>query len=187
MQKTKSEKRARLIRTAVKLAYRHGFNQTSIADIAEAAKIPVGNVYYHFKTKDEIGEAIVEQRLLEFRALREQWDRAGSPKERLQACIENTLENRDVLARGGCPFGTLCSELHKEGGPLAEKSAALFAEPLAWIEDQFRADGHGGDSRGLAIHLLSALQGVSLLANGSREPELVVMETRRLQDWIRAL
>jgi hypothetical protein len=31
------------------------------------------------------------------------------------------------------------------------------------------------------------LQGVSVLAHGSREPELVVMETRRLQDWIRAL
>ena len=92
-----------------------------------------------------------------------------------------------MLARGGCPFGTLCSELHKEGGPLAEKSTALFGEPLAWIEDQFRADGHGDDSRGFAIHLLSALQGVSVLAHGSREPELVVMETRRLQDWIRAL
>ena len=98
-----------------------------------------------------------------------------------------TLENRDVLARGGCPFGTLCSELHKEGGPLAEKSTLLFGEPLAWIEDQFRADGHGDDSRGFAIHLLSALQGVSVLAHGSREPKLVVMETSRLLDWIRAL
>ena len=187
MPKTKLEKRARLIRTAVKLAYRRGFRETSLADIAAAAKIPVGNVYYYFKTKDEIGEAIVEQRLLEFRALREQWDRAGSPKERLQACVENTLENRDVLARGGCPFGTLCSELHKEGGRLAEKSTALFGEPLAWIEDQFRADGHGDDARGLAIHLFSALQGVGVLAHGSRELELVEMETRRLQDWIRAL
>ena len=187
MPKTKSEKRARLIRTAVKLAYRHGFRETSIADIAEAAKVPVGNVYYYFKTKDEIGEAVVEQHLSEFRALREQWDSKGSPKERLQACVENTLGNRDMLARGGCAFGTLCSELHKEGGPLAEKSAALIGELLAWIEDQFRADGHGDDSRGLAIHLLSGLQGVSVLAHGFREPELVVMETKRLQDWIRAL
>jgi AcrR family transcriptional regulator len=187
MPKTKLEKRARLIRTAVKLAYRHGFRETSLTDIAAAANIPVGNVYYYFKTKDEIGEAIVEQRLLEFRALREQWDRAGSPKERLQACVENTLQNRDVLARGGCPIGTLCSELHKEGGPVAKKSTALFGEALAWIEDQFRADGHGDDSRGLAIHLFSALQGVSVLAHGSHEPEPVVMETRRLQDWIRAL
>jgi AcrR family transcriptional regulator len=187
MPKTKSEKRARLIRTAMKLAYRHGFRETSLADIAKAAKIPVGNVYYYFKTKDEIGEAVVEQHLSEFRALREQWDSKDSPKERLQACVENTLGNRDMLARGGCPFGTLCSELHKESGPLAEKSAALFGELLAWIEDQFRADRHGDDSRGLAIHLLSALQGVSVLAHGSREPELVVMETRRLRDWVRAL
>src|ERR1700683_4367284 len=187
MPKTKLEKRARLIRTAVKLAYRRGFRETSLADIAAAAKIPVGNVYYYFKTKDEIGEAMVEQRLLEFRALREQWDRAGSPKERLQACVENTLENRDVLARGGCPFGTLCSELHKEGGRLAKKSTALFGEPLAGIEDQFRADGHGGDARGARLLLFSELKEVRLWARRTRRPELVEMETRRLQDWIRAL
>src|SRR6202453_3450606 len=109
MPKTKLEKRARLIRTAVKLAYRRGFRETSLADIAAAAKVPVGNVYYYFKTKDEIGEAVVEQHLLEFRALQEQWDRKRSPKERLQACVEHTLENRNVLSRGGCAFGTLCS------------------------------------------------------------------------------
>src|ERR1700684_609347 len=104
MAKTKSEKRARLISTAVKLAYRHGCRETSIADIAEAAKVPVGNVYYYFKTKDEIGEAVVEQHLSEFRSLREQWNSKGSPKERLQACVENTLGHRDMLARGGCHF-----------------------------------------------------------------------------------
>jgi hypothetical protein len=77
---------------------------------------------------------------------------------------------------------------HKSQIRLRERIPANpFGEPLAWIEDQFRADGHGDDSRGFAIHLLSALQGVSVLAHGSREPELVVVETRRLQDWIRAL
>src|SRR5260221_13328335 len=99
MPKTKTDKRARLIQTTVKLAYRHGFRTTSLADIAEAAKVPVGNVYYYFKTKDEIGDAIVDQRLLEFRALREHWERAGYPKGRLQACVEDTRENRDVLDR----------------------------------------------------------------------------------------
>ena len=162
MPTTKTDKRSRLIQTAVKLAYRHGFRTTSLADIAEAAKVPVGNVYYYFKTKDEIGEAIVEQRLLELRTLQEQWDQRGSPKERLLACIENTFENRDLLARGGCPVGTLCSELHKEGGPLAKKATALFTELLGWIEDQFRAIGRGDTSRKLATQLLSSLQGVSV-------------------------
>src|ERR1700686_4599481 len=97
MPKTKTDKRSRLIQTAVKLGYLHGFRTTSLADIAEAAKVPVGNVYYYFKTKDEIGEAIVEQRLLEVRTLQEQWNQRGSPKEALFACIENRFKTGDQL------------------------------------------------------------------------------------------
>jgi TetR/AcrR family transcriptional regulator, transcriptional repressor for nem operon len=187
MSRTKTDKRSRLIQTAVKLAYRHGFRTTSLADIAEAAKVPVGNVYYYFKTKDEIGEAIVEQRLLEFRTLQEQWNQKGSPKDRLLSFIENTFENRDLLARGGCPVGTLCSELHKEDGPLAKKATALLTEPLRWIENQFRAIGRGDTSRKLATQLFSSLQGVSVLAHGSGDPDLVAMETKRLKSWIQSL
>src|SRR6266446_5645670 len=140
MSRTKTDKRSRLIQTAVKLAYLHGFRTTSLADSAEAANVPVGNVYYYFKTKDEMGEAIVEQRLWELRRLQEKWDQRGSPKERLLAFIENTFENRDLLARGGCPVGTLCSELHKEDGPLAKRATALFTEPLGWIRNRIMAD-----------------------------------------------
>jgi len=39
-----------------------------LADIAREAEVPLGNVYYYFKTKDEIGEAIVELRLRSCRA-----------------------------------------------------------------------------------------------------------------------
>ena len=39
----------RLIQSAVKLAHRDGFRTTSLADIAEEAKVPVGNVYYYFR------------------------------------------------------------------------------------------------------------------------------------------
>ena len=187
MQKPKTDKRSRLIETAVKLAYLQGFRETSLADIAEAAKIPVGNVYYYFKTKEEIGEAIVEQRLSQFRALREELDRVGSPRERLLAFVDKIQANREQLASGGCPIGGLCSELHKEKGPLAKKSTALFTEPLAWLEKQFRAAGHGKNSRQLAVHLFCVFQGMAVVAYGSHNPQLVVMETRRLKDWIMAL
>src|SRR5258708_5168839 len=52
------DKRTRLNETAMKLAYRNGFRETSLADIAQAAHVPVGNVYYYFKTKEELGEAV---------------------------------------------------------------------------------------------------------------------------------
>jgi AcrR family transcriptional regulator len=181
------DNRTRLIQAAVKMAYRHGFGKTSLADIAQQAKVPVGNVYYYFKTKEAIGEAIIEQRRREFEALRGAWDEAASPKERLCACVQAVLANKDVLASGGCPVGTLCSELHKEDGALARKARALLADHLDWIETQFKALGRGGGARGLAVQLLSALQGVSVLAHSFHDPDLVVIETVRLKEWIARL
>jgi TetR/AcrR family transcriptional regulator, transcriptional repressor for nem operon len=187
MAKIQADKRARLIETTMNLAYKHGFRETSLADIAEAARVPIGNVYYYFKTKDELGEAVVEWRLAEFRAFREELDRLSSPKERLFAFVERIQSNREQLARGGCPLGGLCTELHKEGGPLAKKSAALFSEPMRWLEEQFRALGHEKDSRELAVHFFSAFQGMAAVALGANDPEVVVMETKRLKDWIGTL
>ena len=95
--------------------------------------------------------------------------------------------NRERLARGGCPLGSLCSELHKEGGALAKKSAALFTEPMRWLEEQFWAVGHEKDSRELAVHLFSAFQGMAAVALGVNDREVVVMEAKRLKDWIGTL
>ena len=187
MRTAQPDKRTRLIETATKLAYGRGFRETSLADIAEAARVPVGNVYYYFKTKEELAEAVVERRLEEFRAARAEWDRLSSPKERLLAFVDTIHGNREQLARGGCPLGGLCTELHREGGALAKKSAALFNEPMRWLEEQFRALGHEKDSRDLAVHLFSAFQGMAAVALGTNDREVVVMEAKRLKDWIGTL
>src|ERR1700680_4263705 len=187
MRTAQRDKRTRLIETATKLAYGRGFRETSLADIAEAARVPVGNVYYYFKTKEALAEAVVERRLEEFRAARTEWDRLSSPKERLLAFVGSVKANREQLARGGCPLSVLCFELHKEGGALAKKSAALFKEPMRWLEEQFRAAGHEKDSRELAVHFFSAYQGMAGGALGANDREVVVMEATRLKDWIRTL
>jgi TetR/AcrR family transcriptional regulator, transcriptional repressor for nem operon len=187
MARTHIDKRSRLVSAAVDLAYQNGFGATSLADIARAAEVPLGNVYYYFKTKDEIGEAIVEQRLAALAAQRQRWDEAGSPKDRLCACVQAVFENKDLLAKRGCAIGTLCSELHKAGCSFATRATEIFAQHLAWIESQFRALGKGKDSNGLAVHLLSAMQGVSILAHSFHDSGLVATETKRLKSWIRSL
>ena len=181
------DKRSRLVHAAMALAYRHGFSQTSLADIATEANVPLGNVYYYFKTKEEIGAAIIEARLAQVKMLHQKLGALDSPQERLCALVQMTFNNRKVLAQGGCPIGTLCTELNKEDGPLAKLSAALLEENLAWLKAQFEGIGKIGDPKGLAVHLLSALQGLAVLAHTLGDPEIVVAETERLQRWIRAL
>ena len=187
MRKTIAGHRARLVEAAEKTTYRYGFGNTAIADIAKEARFPLGNVYYYFKTKDEIGGAIVSLRVSRFRRLLEEFDKADSPQERLCAFVQTKIKNREALARHGCPVGTLCSELRKLGGAAADKSTVLFADALAWMEKQFRALGQGARSRSLAVHLLSATQGVSILAHTFQDPGLIDLEAARLEAWIRAL
>jgi AcrR family transcriptional regulator len=187
MAKLKVNPRTRLLQAAVKVTYRYGFGDAAIADIAKEARVPLGNVYYYFKTKDEIGDAIVDLRLSRFRKLLREFDKADSPKERLCGFVDIKIKNREELARNGCPVGTLCSELQKHGGAVARKSRVLFSECLGWMEAQFKALGKGADSRGLAVHLLSATQGVSVLAHTFHDPGMIADEAARLKEWIRAL
>ena len=187
MAKTHIDKRSRLVSAAVSLAHQNGFGDTSLSDIAREAEVPLGNVYYYFKTKDEIGKAIVEFRLDQLATQRQRWSEAESPKDRLCACVQGVFENKDFLAQRGCAVGTFCSELHKAGGSVATRSTEIFAQHLAWIESQFRALGKGKDSNGLAVHLLSAMQGVSVLAHSFHDSGLVATETKRLKSWIQSL
>lgn len=187
MPKKNADTRARLLQAAEKTTYLYGFGNASIADIAKAANVPLGNVYFYFKTKDEIGSAIVELRVSRFKKTLQDLDKANSPKERLCGFVDIKIKSRERLARGGCPVGTLCSELQKYGGGAAKKSRVLFAEALAWMEKQFQALGKGADSRGCAVHLLSATQGVSLLAHTFHDPAMIANEATRLKEWIRSL
>src|SRR5258708_20700110 len=61
----KTSVRARLIEAASNLAHRRGFGNTRLADIANEAKVPPGNLYYYFKPKEEISEAIVQPSISE--------------------------------------------------------------------------------------------------------------------------
>ena len=122
-----SDKRTRLIEAANKLIHQQGFNLTTLADIARESEVPLGNVYYYFKTKEEIGSALIEHRANFYRGMIESWNRLPDPKQRLAALIEMVSGERETLAQSGCPIGSLCQELHKDGGPLADKSASLMA------------------------------------------------------------
>jgi AcrR family transcriptional regulator len=184
---TEPDKRTRLIETAAKLAHERGFANTALSGIAQEADVPLGNIYYYFKTKADIGEAIIARQVAAFEAQRIDWERAETPKGRLRALVQTTIDNREMLAERGCPVGSLCAELHKGDRLLAEAARRPFAKLLAWIESQFEAIGKGEEKQGLALHLLSALQGVSLLANSFHNPDLVIMEGDRLKSWIGSL
>jgi hypothetical protein len=53
-----------------------------------------GNVYYYFKSKDEIGGAIVVLRISRFKYLLQDLSEASSPKECLCGFVDIKIRNR---------------------------------------------------------------------------------------------
>jgi AcrR family transcriptional regulator len=182
-----ADKRTRIVETAARLVHQQGFARTSLADIAQESGVPLGNLYYYFKTKDAICEALVERMSAAAAAARANWEAELEPRERIVAFIQATLDNRENVARSGCEVGSLCAELHKEPGPLAERAGGLFEAFLKWLEEQFRLLGKGAESRDLAFHLVSAVQGASLLANTFHSTRQLTRECNRLKQWVRTL
>jgi AcrR family transcriptional regulator len=180
-------KRERLIAAACDLFYRQGIAATTLAHIAEAAEVPLGNVYYYFKTKDDIVTAVVEARTEEIRAATAALQRRyGNPKARLKALVGMLAESGDAIAEHGCPLGTLCGELANQSGRSPGLTAPLMQTLLDWAEQQFRAMGRR-DARDLARELVIAYEGSAVLTNALAQPELMAHQARRIEKWINAL
>jgi AcrR family transcriptional regulator len=184
--RSKPGKRERLVAAARQLFHQQGVEMTTLADIAQAADVPVGNIYYYFKTKDELVGAVVEAYSSDLRARLASFDRHRTPKARLRALVRDMADQRELAAQYGCPMGTLCSELDRRDDDLERAAAELLALSVDWAERQFRSMGRS-DARDLAVALVAANQGISLLTNTLRDPELMAREGRRLDRWIDSL
>jgi TetR/AcrR family transcriptional regulator, transcriptional repressor for nem operon len=180
-------KRERLVAAATDLLYRQGVEKTTLADIAQAAEVPLGNVYYYFKTKDAIVDAVVEAHVQYIEETTASLDRRyRTPKGRLKGLIRVLTDQRDVIAQFGCPDGTLCSELVKRTGGDDHHATRLVEIPVAWAEKQFRAMGRH-DARDLAVEFMASYQGTAVVTQALREPALLSREGRRLERWIDSL
>jgi AcrR family transcriptional regulator len=180
-------KRERLESAASELVYRQGVARTTLADIAEAADVPVGNVYYYFKTKDDIIAAVVQTRAHQIEStLAELENRHRSPKTRLKALVRFLAEQADSIAHYGCPHGTLSAELAKQAAGSGPLAAPLMQIPLDWAEREFRSMGKRG-AHDLAVELLASYQGSAVLASALGQPELMSRQARRLEKWIDTL
>ncbi|WP_211280229.1 TetR/AcrR family transcriptional regulator [Streptomyces lushanensis] len=182
-----SQKRQRLTAAAARVLHERGVERTTLADIAREADVPVGNVYYYFKTKDELVQGALSEHSAHLDELTARLERLADPRDRLKALVGAWVEQRDIAARYGCPTGTLAVELDKRAdGTLDAEAGAVIRRLLDWAEGQFRELGLS-DPGGLSLTLVSGYQGMSLMANALRDPDIMTREGARLLRWLDSL
>lgn len=186
--KQAADKKETLVGAADLLFHKRGYKKTTLADIAAESGVPLGAVYYYFKTKDDLMAAVIETRIERFENRRAMWERASSPAERLGSFIDYAIRSKSVLARHGCPNGSLCQELDKERSAISEKSDGVIKKHIEWVSGQMRLMGKKGkEPKALATHFIAALQGAILVAHALNEPGVVEREAKTLRQWIKDL
>ncbi|HEX7005873.1 MAG TPA: TetR/AcrR family transcriptional regulator [Alphaproteobacteria bacterium] len=182
-----SDRRTRdhIVDAADALFYRQGYAHTSFSDIADTVGISRGNFYFHFKTKDEILDAVIERRLEDTREMLARWERASDdPADRIRSFIHMLLDNRADIKRYGCPVGTLSTELAKLGHAAQPAANKLFTLFRSWLRAQFARLGRAADADALAMHLLARSQGVATLANAFRDETFIRREVQEMCEWL---
>jgi Transcriptional regulator len=174
-----------IVEKADALFYEGGFEATSFADIAVAVGISRGNFYHHFKTKDDILDAVLALRTQRTRAMLDAWQAEGhGPRERILRFVGIVVVNREAIMDHGCPVGTLVAELAKLGHGAQPRAVAIFELFRDWLAGEFRALGAGDAADALALRLLAWSQGVAILASAYRDEAFIRREVAAITDWL---
>ena len=109
--RTKEVRRDQIIRAAITCFSEKGYHEASMDDIALAANLSKGSLYWHFKSKRELFQSLVERWLQEFtESLGTTLEQATSAGEKLRMMIEAVKRNaaaQPELARAQLEFYAL--------------------------------------------------------------------------------
>lgn len=187
MSETRQDNRERIITAANRLFYIKGYNQTSFADVADEIGISKGNLHYHFRSKDDLLEAIITLRMQSIKHSLEEWDEEfPEPKDKLRRFAQMLVNEETDLVRYGCPLGSLNMELGKCQQELRDKSREMFELYRHWLENIF-VQMERKDSAELSIHLLTMMQGTTLMTYVYADSRMLKNEYKRIIEWIEML
>ena len=170
--------RHRIVVAAAELMFAGGVAGTTMEDVRAAAGVSSSQIYHYFIDKEALVRAVIEY----------QNETIVGGQEPMLACLDTlaglrawrdflVAHQRELKCRGGCPIGSLGSEL-AETDPRARVAVATgFGRWEAGIRGGYQAMhdrgelAAGADPGRLATATLAALQGGLLLAQIRRSTE----------------
>ncbi|NEW07964.1 TetR/AcrR family transcriptional regulator [Paenibacillus sp. SYP-B3998] len=176
MKKRKPTNRDRTLQVATSLFLTKGYLATSMDEIVAVSKVSKTNIYYYFKSKEDLLSAILDQLIQTYTEMIHEVAsrRDTSVQERFTALIQ-LLTQQELECLGGCPFLTLYAQMPQEAHQLREKVSAFFRDQVDAVEallhegiqkQEFKDDL---PARATAQLIVSLIEGGLFLAHASKD------------------
>lgn len=160
---------------------------TSMDDIVAVSNVSKTNIYYHYKNKEELLLAIVDQLIDGYDrqiSLVLSQDELSIPDrlDRMLRLFADRQEQQDIL--GGCPFLTLYTQTAHTSEEAAAKIKAFFDRQLAGVERLLESGKQRGElspnvpTAATAALIVTSVEGALFVAKACGRPQ--VLEELRL-------
>jgi TetR/AcrR family transcriptional repressor of nem operon len=166
--------RARIVDAAAQLVWKQGVVGTTLDDVRSSAGVSGSQLTHYFADKDELVQAVIDRQADVIVTNQEAADLGSA--DGLRAWRDMVIAQATINeAKGGCPLGSLGSQLAESDGQARDLVAAGFDRWAAALADGLRALGKAGrlspetNPEELGITLLAVLQGGLLLAQVQRD------------------
>ena len=192
-----SPSRKKLLAAAQELMLAKGFAATSVDDICRKARLTKGSCFYYFKSKDDLGKAVLEQFCC---AAQEKMYacccQAGEsdPLQRVYAHIDFVIDvSKNPAASLGCLLGTFAQELSDTHPKMRALCAAGFQEWAKLIAQDLReakarhkvkVDFEPHD---LAEYFIALIEGSQILARTKQSPKIIQKNMEHLRKYIKSI
>lgn len=190
------EKRERLLSSARRVMLDRGYPGTTVDQICAAADVTKGAFFHYFKSKEEVGKAVVERfvsdlveafRVAPFRDL-------DDPLERVYAYVDFTSEVcRDAILKDGCILGLFSQEVaatKPDFGEICRRSFRGWASDLKSLLElakAARAPDADIDTESLAEQFIALVEGTLILRRAYAEPAVVNRALKHFQNYLTLL
>ena len=183
-----------LLQAAFREIYRSGFQSAGLDTILAATNVTKGALYYHFKNKEALGYAIVEEIIAKM--TRDKWllplQQDKNPIDTLIHIVQRTSVRREDV-EGGCPLVNLAQEMSPLDEQFRKRLERIFR---AWQEG-IAASLRSGQSQGTVRHdlvpeetagfLIAMYEGYTLLAKNAQDPRVWNVGITNIVGWLRSL
>lgn len=182
----------KIMETAQQLFHLQGFSNTSMDDIIKRSEVKKGNIYFYFKSKEELGYAVLDRCTRDF--TERYLGLFSEPDGSLQKIygMLNQMEKglREKNCRGGCLFGNFAiemSDIHEGFRKRVEKLFDVWTLQFQRVLDSAKEEGKISPSvntQALAQLLVAAIEGATMLAKTKKDPKAFRSCARSLKDLL---
>lgn len=135
-------RREALVLAAAQAIWIDGFAASSLSKIAARAEVPVGNVYYYYKTKADIALAVADLFVAQTQSLIDDiTDQSPKPKDRLSLLVEKLRASQSERVKHGCPIYTAVKECARQAPQASVRAGHSFELLTGFVADELKRSG----------------------------------------------